>query len=422
MAGPLVGYRVLDLSRILAGPWLGQLLSDLGAEVWKIERPGTGDDTRQWGPPFLKDRDSNDTTESAYFLSANRGKHSICVDIATEEGSEIVRSLAQQADIVIENYKVGDMRRYGLDYESLRKLKPDIIYCSITGYGQTGPMKDVAGYDMAIQATGGLMSITGESDNKPGGGPQKVGVPIVDILTGMYSATGVLSALLHRERTGEGQHIDMALLDVQVSVLANQSLNYLTTGRSPKRYGNAHPNIVPYQVFKTKDGSFVLAVGNDQQFRKFCATAGFAELAADTRFATNTDRLHNRDQLIPLLDVHLAKQTTHHWVSLLEPVGVPCAPINTLDLVFAHPQVIHRELQINLPHPSGAITPLVGNPIKFSKTKIEYSKSPPLRGEDTEQVLKTVLKFDQAKIQRLSDRRIVDTGTHPQHSKSGLPE
>ncbi|HAP46571.1 MAG TPA: CoA transferase, partial [Afipia sp.] len=298
MAGPLVGYRVLDLSRILAGPWLGQLLSDLGAEVWKIERPGTGDDTRQWGPPFLKDSDSNDTTESAYFLSANRGKYSICVDIATEEGSAIVRSLAQSADIVIENYKVGDMTRYGLDYESLRKLKSDIIYCSITGYGQTGPMKDVAGYDMAIQAIGGLMSITGESDDMPGGGPQKVGVPIVDILTGMYSATGVISALLHRERTGEGQHIDMALLDVQVSVLANQNMNYLTTGTPPKRSGNAHPNIVPYQVFKTKDGSFVLAVGNDQQFRKFCVTAGLTELATDTRFLTNTDRLHNRDQPI----------------------------------------------------------------------------------------------------------------------------
>ncbi len=284
MAGPLVGYRVLDLSRILAGPWLGQLLSDLGAEVWKIERPGTGDDTRQWGPPFLRKNGEIDTTESAYFLSANRGKHSICVDISTDEGSAIVRALAQQADLVIENYKVGDMARYGLDYETLRKLKSDIIYCSITGYGQTGPMKDVAGYDMAIQAIGGLMSITGESDDQPGGGPQKVGVPIVDILTGMYSAAGVISALLHRERTGEGQHIDMALLDVQVAVLANQNLNFLTTGVPPKRYGNAHPNIVPYQVFKTRDGSFVLAVGNDQQFQKFCVAVGLPELVDDDRF------------------------------------------------------------------------------------------------------------------------------------------
>jgi len=411
MAGPLAGYRVLDLSRILAGPWLAQLLSDLGAEVWKIERPGTGDDTRQWGPPFLRKDGGIDTTESAYFLSANRGKHSICVDISTDEGSAIVRALAQQADLVIENYKVGDMARYGLDYEALKSVKPDIIYCSITGYGQTGPMKDVAGYDMAIQAIGGLMSITGESDDQPGGGPQKVGVPIVDILTGMYSAAGVISALLHRERTGEGQHIDMALLDVQVAVLANQNLNFLTTGVPPKRYGNAHPNIVPYQVFKTKDGSFVLAVGNDQQFRKFCVAAGLSELAADNRFITNTSRLNNRDQLIPLLDAHLIRQTTQHWISVLEPMGVPCAPINRLDQVFAHPQVIHREMQIDLPHSSGATAPLVANPIKFSGTKIEYAKSPPQRGQDTAYILKSILKYDSAAIQNLHDRQIIDLGT-----------
>ena len=263
IAGPLSGYQVLDLSRILAGPWLGQLLADLGATVWKIERPFTGDDTRHWGPPHL-----DGTIESAYFLSANRGKHSICVDIATQAGADIVRSLVKKADVLIENYKVGDMKRYGLDYETLCLIKPDIVYCSITGYGQTGPMKTVAGYDMAIQAISGLMSITGEADDKPGGGPQKVGVPISDLLTGMYSATGVLSALLHRERTGEGQHIDMALLDVQLAALANQNLNYLTTGKPPRRYGNAHPNIVPYQVFRSSNGSFVLAVGNDQQFRK----------------------------------------------------------------------------------------------------------------------------------------------------------
>jgi crotonobetainyl-CoA:carnitine CoA-transferase CaiB-like acyl-CoA transferase len=405
MAGPLVGYRILDLSRILAGPWLSQLLSDLGAEVWKIERPRTGDDTRQWGPPFL-----NGTSESAYFLSANRGKHSICIDIATEQGGDIVRALARQADIVIENYKVGDMERYGLDYETLRRLKPDIIYCSITGYGQTGPMKNVAGYDMAIQAIGGLMSITGESDDKPGGGPQKVGIPIADILTGMYSATAVISALLHRERTGEGQHIDMALLDVQVSVLANQNLNFLTTGVPPKRYGNAHPNIVPYQSFKTKDGSFVLAVGNDQQFKKFCEAAGLPGLAIDIRFITNTERLRHRHELIPLLDEHLAKETTQHWISLLEPLGVPCAPINRLDQVFAHPQVIHRELQINIPHSTGATAPLVGNPIKFSRTKIDYDMSPPMLGEHTEQVLTTVLNFQPAEIERLRDGGIIDTG------------
>lgn len=411
MAGPLVGYRVLDLSRILAGPWLGQLLSDLGAEVWKIERPGIGDDTRQWGPPFLRKGSEIDTTESAYFLSANRGKHSICVDISTVEGSAIVRALAQQADVVIENYKVGDMARYGLDYETLKKLKPNIVYCSITGYGQTGPMKEVAGYDMAIQAIGGLMSITGESDDKPGGGPQKVGVPIVDILTGMYSAAGVISALLHRERAGQGQHIDMALLDVQVAVLANQNLNFLTTGVPPKRYGNAHPNIVPYQVFKTRDGSFVLAVGNDQQFQKFCVAVGLPELVDDDRFITNTDRLNNRDHLIPLLNAHLILQTTSHWISVLEPMGVPCGPINRLDQVFAHPQVIHREMQINLPHSSGATAPLVANPIKFSETKIEYAKSPPRRGQDTAYILKSILKYDSAAIQNLNDQQIIDLGT-----------
>jgi crotonobetainyl-CoA:carnitine CoA-transferase CaiB-like acyl-CoA transferase len=407
MTGPLAGYRILDLSRILAGPWTGQLMSDLGAEVWKIERPGTGDDTRQWGPPFLKDRHSNDTTESAYFLSANRGKHSICIDIASNEGSDIVRALARKADVVIENYKVGDMARYGLDYETLCKLKPDLVYCSITGYGQTGPMKDTAGYDMAIQAIGGLMSITGESDDMPGGGPQKVGVPIVDILTGMYSATAIISALLHRERTGDGQHIDMALLDVLVSVLANQNLNYLTTGTPPRRYGNAHPNIVPYQVFKTSDGSFVLAVGNDQQFRKFCVAAGLAKLADDPRFITNTDRLRNRNELIPLLDARLGEETTEFWISTLEPVGVPCAPINRLDQVFAHPQVVHRGLRIDLQHPTGAVAPLVGNPIKFSNTRIEYAKAPPMLGADTEYILKTVLAFDDECIQRLRRGRIV---------------
>lgn len=407
MTGPLVGYRVLDLSRILAGPWAAQLLSDLGAEVWKVERPGTGDDTRGWGPPYLKDADSNDTTESAYFLSANRGKHSICIDIATEEGAAIVRALAQQADVVIENYKCGDMARYGLDYAALRELKPDIIYCSITGYGQTGPMKDVAGYDMAIQAIGGLMSITGESDDLPGGGPQKVGVPIVDILTGMYSSTAIISALLHRERTGEGQHIDMALLDVIVSVLANQNLNFLTTGVPPGRSGNAHPNIAPYQAFKTSDGSFVLAVGNDQQFRKFCSASGLTDLADDPRFRTNTDRLRNRKELIPPLQAVLRKESTEFWISLFEPIGVPCAPINRLDQVFAHPQVIHRGLQISLPHTVGAMAPLVGNPIKFSKTKIEYKKTPPLIGEDTDYILEDVLNFDKEYIRKLRQNGVV---------------
>jgi len=405
MAGPLSGYQVLDLSRILAGPWLGQLLADLGATVWKIERPFTGDDTRHWGPPHL-----DGTTESAYFLSANRGKHSICVDIATQAGADIVRSLVGKADVLIENYKVGDMKRYGLDYETLRRIKPDLVYCSITGYGQTGPMKNVAGYDMAIQARSGLMSITGESDDKPGGGPQKVGVPISDLLTGMYSAAGVLSALLHRERTGEGQHIDMALLDVQLAALANQNLNFLTTGKPPRRYGNAHPNIVPYQVFATSDGSFVLAVGNDQQFRKFCMASGLESLCDDPRFTTNTDRLKNRDDLVAILTGHLARETTEHWIALLEPIGVPCAPINRLDQAFAHPQVVHRELQINLPHATGKTVPLVANPIKFSQTEIEYSISPPMLGEHTKQVLHSILDIGDDEISRLEKDKVIYCG------------
>lgn len=417
MAGPLVGYRVLDLSRILAGPWLGQILSDLGADVWKIERPFTGDDTRHWGPPYLQG-----TRESAYFLAANRGKQSICIDISTKEGADIVRGLAQQADIVIENYKVGDMKRYGLDYNSLRAIKPDIIYCSITGYGQTGPMKNVAGYDMAIQAISGLMSITGESDSLPGGGPQKVGVPISDLLTGIYSATAVISALLHRERSGEGQAIDMALLDVQVAALANQNLNFLTTGNPPKRYGNAHPNIVPYQVFGTEDGAFVLAVGNDQQFKKFCTAAGLSELPADSRFRTNTDRLRSRDELIPLLAERLKVGTTEYWVSLLEPIGVPCAPINKLDQVFAHPQVVHRELQINLPHTSGATAPLVANPIRFSQTKIEYSAAPPMLGEHTTQVLGQALNLSAEELANLREQRVIYSGVAEETNEPAAKE
>lgn len=410
MPGPLVGFRVLDLSRILAGPWVGQLLSDFGADVWKIERPITGDDTRGWGPPFLKNVDGSNTKESAYFLSANRGKRSICIDISTAEGSSIIRDLAAHADVFIENYKVGDMKRYGLDYETISKINPGIVYCSITGYGQTGPMKDVPGYDMAIQAIGGLMSLTGESDDRPGGGPQKVGVPIVDILTGMYSATAIISALLHRTKTSTGQYIDMSLLDVQVSVLANQNLNYLTTGEPPKRYGNAHPNIVPYQVFKTSDGAMVLAVGNDQQFGRFCSVAGVPELGSDPHFRTNSDRLRYRDELIPLLEISLATQSTSWWISALEAVGVPCAPINDLVQVFSHPQVLHRNMKIDMPHSSGATASLVANPVKFSDTSLEYRESPPLRGEDTAEILSSVLGYTAEKINNLTSLGILELG------------
>lgn len=405
MTGPLAGYRVLDLSRILAGPWLGQLLSDLGAEVWKVERPITGDDTRHWGPPYLAG-----TTESAYFLSANRGKRSICIDISRPDGADIVRSLAKRADVLIENYKVGDMRRYGLDYDAIRALNARIVYCSITGFGQTGPKKDVAGYDMAIQAIGGLMSLTGEADDRPGGGPQKVGVPIADLLTGMYAASGVLSALLHRERTGEGQWIDMALLDVLVSALANQNLNFLTTGTPPKRYGNAHPNIAPYQTFRTSDGSFVLAVGNDGQFGKFCAAAGLDALASDARFVTNTARLAHRAELVTLIEGPLALRTTAEWIALLEPIGVPCAPINDLAQVFADSQVVHRGLRIDLAHSSGVSAPLVANPIRFSGTPLTYDLAPPLVGEHTRSILEDVLSMDGSAIGRLRENGVISCG------------
>jgi formyl-CoA transferase len=347
------------------------------------------------------------TKESAYFLSANRGKQSICIDISTDEGGDLVRALAKKADVIIENYKFGDMKRYGLDYDAIRLINPGIIYCSITGYGQTGPMKNVAGYDMAIQAISGLMSITGESDGRPGGGPQKVGVPISDLLTGIYSSTAVISALLHRERTGEGQNIDMALLDVQVASLANQNLNFLTTGIAPKRYGNAHPNIVPYQVFETSNGAFVLAVGNDQQFSKFCIAAGLSHLTEDERFKANTDRLRHRDELISQLSARLEQDTTEHWIAVLEPIGVPCAPINKLDQAFTHPQVVHRGLQINLEHASGNTAPLVANPIRFSRTKIEYSSAPPMLGAHTDQVLMNALNLNEDEIRRLRERAVI---------------
>lgn len=407
MAGPLVGYRVLDLSRILAGPWIGQLLSDLGAEVWKVERPGTGDDTRQWGPPYLKDQDGRDTSESAYFCSANRGKKSVCIDIAKPGGAALVRSLAGQADVLLENYKFGDLARYGLSYEALQAVNPRLVYCSITGYGQTGPSREVAGYDMAIQAVGGLMSVTGERDDLPGGGPQKVGVPIVDLMTAMYGATAILSALLHRDKTGKGQRVDLALLDVIVGALANQNLNYLTTGVPPVRSGNAHPNIVPYQVFKTKDGAFILAVGNDQQFRKFCAVAELGNLAEDARFSTNSARLANRDALAPILQERLARDETGLWVSRLEAVGVPCAPINSLDEVFRHPQVVHRGMRIDLPHPVAGSAPLVANPIKFSDTTISYGGAPPMLGQHTSDILRGVLDLDDRAIEELRTSGLV---------------
>ena len=397
--GALSHLKVLDMSRVLAGPWCGQILADLGAEVIKIERPGHGDDTRSWGPPYLKDRDGKDTRESAYFLGANRGKKSVTLDIAKPEGQEIARRLAANVDVLIENYKAGDLTRYGLGYEQLKALNPGLIYCSITGFGQTGPMKHVAGYDFIIQAMGGLMSVTGERDDLPGGGPQKVGVAVADITTGMYSSVAILAALAHRSRTGEGQYIDMALLDVQVAMIANMNMNYLIAGRAPKRMGNAHANIVPYQVFDASDGQFVLAVGNDGQFAKFCEAAGQA-FHQEPRFRTNDDRVRNRDVLVPLLAAVLKQRPLAQWIALFEPLGIPVGPINNLSQVFEHPQVRSREMKMDLPHPLSGTVPTVANPIKMSATPLRYEAAPPLLGQHTSEVLANA-GVDATEIDRL---------------------
>ncbi len=400
MAGPLSHLRVLDLSRVLAGPWAGQILADLGAEVIKVERPGSGDDTRGWGPPFLKDRSGQETRESAYYLSANRGKQSLAVDITTPAGQEIIRKLAARSDILLENYKVGGLKKYGLDYPALAKINDRLIYCSITGFGQTGPYKDRAGYDFLLQGMGGLMSITGEPDSRPGGGPMKVGVAIVDVMTGMYAAVAVLAALAHRERTGKGDHIDLALLDVQVATLANQAMNYLVGGVVPGRLGNAHPNIVPYQAFATAEGHLILAIGNDQQFARFCAIAGVPELALDPRFATNAARVKNRDIIVGRIAELMAARPAAEWLILLEKEGVPCGPINTIDQVFADPQVLYRGLKIDLPHPSAGEVPAVKSPINFRNTDLNYDAAAPLLGAHTERVLRD-LGYGEADIAAL---------------------
>lgn len=399
-AGALSDIRVLDMSRVLAGPWCGQILADLGAEVIKIERPGSGDDTRGWGPPYLKDRDGNDTHESAYFLGANRGKKSVTLDIAKPAGQQVARKLAAQCDVLIENYKAGDLTRYNLGYQQLRAINPGLIYCSITGFGQTGPMRAVAGYDFVIQAMGGLMSVTGEPDHRPGGGPQKVGVAVADISTGMYATVAILAALFHRSRTGEGQYIDMALLDVQVSVIANMNMNYLIAGRAPQRMGNAHANIVPYQVFDAADGKLVLAVGNDSQFAKFCEAAG-CSFHRDARFRNNSDRVRHREELVPLLADVLRRRTTSEWVAQLEPLGVPVGPINDLAQVFAHPQVRSRGLQFELPHPLSDAVPSVANPIRMSATPVRYEAAPPTLGQHTREVLSRY-GFDERELQELA--------------------
>ncbi|MCC4239337.1 CaiB/BaiF CoA transferase family protein [Thalassospira povalilytica] len=407
MTGALSGLRVLDLSRVLAGPWASQTLADMGAEVIKIERPGAGDDTRGWGPPFAKDANGNDTTEAAYYLTANRGKKSLTIDITKPEGQEIVRNIAAQSDVVLENFKVGGLAKYGLDYATLSAINPKLVYCSITGFGQDGPYKDRPGYDFMIQGMGGLMSITGAPDSAPGGQPMKVGVAVADIFTGLYATIGILAALRHRDVTGEGQYIDLALLDVQAAVLANQAMNYLTTGNAPGRLGNAHPNIVPYEAFPSADGYLILAVGNDSQFKSFCAVAGLDDLPADERYATNRNRVANRDTLVPLIRQAMVLKTTDEWISALEKANVPCGPINTLDRVFENPQVKHRGLVKHLDHPTAGTVPTVGNPIRFSKTPITDEKAPPMLGQHSDEILRKVADLSDDQIAKLRDAGIV---------------
>ena len=405
--GALSHLRVLDLSRVLAGPWAGQILADLGAEVIKVERPGNGDDTRAWGPPFLKDAYGESTGEAAYYLSANRNKQSVTIDFTKPQGQQLVRELAAKSDILIENFKVGGLEAYGLDYASLKVLNPDLIYCSITGFGQTGPYAKRAGYDFMVQGLGGLMSLTGRPEGEEGAGPVKVGVALTDILTGLYSTVAILAALAHRQHDGGGQHIDMALLDVQVACLANQAMNYLTTGVAPQRLGNAHPNIVPYQDFPTADGDFILTVGNDSQFRKFAEVAGRPEWVDDPRFATNKLRVTNRSELVPLIRQATVFKTTAQWVAQLEAVGVPCGPINDLAQVFADPQVQARGLAMQLPHALAGLVPQVASPIRLSKTPVEYRNAPPLLGEHTRQVLEQVLGLKAATVEALRRSGVV---------------
>jgi crotonobetainyl-CoA:carnitine CoA-transferase CaiB-like acyl-CoA transferase len=399
--GPLAHIRVLDLSRVLAGPWAGQNLADLGAEVIKVERPGTGDDSRAFGPPWVKDRDGRDTKDSAYYTSANRGKKSLTLNIAKPEGQRIARELAKICDVLIENYKYGDLARYGLGYDDLKKLNPRLVYCSVTGFGHTGPYRERPGYDFMIQGMGGMMSVTGEPDGAPGGGPQRAGVPVADIITGMYASIAICAALAHRAETGAGQHLDLALLDSQIALLAYQNSNYFSTGKPPARIGNLHPNIVPYQPFRTRDGSVILACGNDNLYRKFCEAAGRPELADDPRFATNGRRVENRAEMTRMLAEVFAKRTTREWVDLLETAGVPNGPINDIAQVYDEPQVKARGVRIELDHPAAGRLPLVASPMRFSATPVEHRLAPPVLGQHTEEVLRGVLKLGDAEIAKL---------------------
>lgn len=408
----LEGIRVLDLSRVLAGPWCTQTLADLGADVIKIERPGAGDDTRNWGPPFLPTADGRESHESAYYLGANRNKRSVTCDIAQPEGQALVRQLAEHCDVFIENFKVGDMARYGLDYASLKAINARLVYCSLTGFGQSGPYAPRAGYDYIIQGMGGLMSVTGERDDL-NGGPQKVGVAVADLFTGMYATVGILAALRHAERTGEGQHLDMALLDTQVAMLANLGANYLVSDQAPGRMGNAHQNIVPYQVFEVApraDGGkdfIILAVGNDGQYAKFCEVAGRPDLASEPRFVKNADRVRHRAELVPLLEAVMKTRAKADWLSALEAAKVPCGAINSLDEVFADPQVQARGMVTHWQHPLRADLPLVSSPIKLEKTPVRTDRPPPMLGQHTDEVLGELLGVDAARLATLRDRQVI---------------
>ena len=394
MAGMLTGIRVLDLSRVLAGPWATQIFADYGADVVKVERPGAGDDTRKFGPPWITDAATGEIVDAAYYAAANRGKRSLTLDLAQPEGQAIARKLAAQSDILIENYKVGALAKYGLDYAAMRAVNPRIIYCSITGFGQTGPYRNRAGYDFLIQGMGGLMSVTGERDDLPGGGPQRAGVALADILSGMYATSAILAALYRRERTGQGEYIDLALLDTQVATLANQGMNYLIGGTAPRRFGNGHPNIVPYQAFATADGHVILAVGNDEQYARFCAVAGCPELASDPKYVTIAQRNAHREALIPLLAAVIRQRPSAEWIELLEAAQVPCGPINTIDKVFADPQVRSRGMRVDLPHPRAGTLPSIANPVHFATAPIEYTHAPPLLGQHTDEVLEELLGLD----------------------------
>ena len=406
MARPLSHIRVLDLTRVLAGPWASQNLADLGAEVIKIERPGSGDDTRSWGPPFLKDKEGKDTGESAYFLSVNRGKKSVTLDISTPEGAKIARDLAAKSDVLLENYKVGGLAKYRLGYDDVRATNPGIVYCSVTGYGQSGPSAHLPGYDFIFQGMGGLMSITGERDELPGGGPQKVGIAITDVMAGMYASLAITAALLHRERTGKGQYIDMALLDTIVAFGANQISNYFHSGKIPVRWGNAHPNLLPYEVFPTADGHLILGAGNDSQWASLCAAADRPELASDPRFRTMPDRIRNREALIPLLQKILRQRTSRDWIARFDAANVPCGPINNYKEVFENPQVKHRRLKIEQPHPLSGAIPGVASPMRFSETPVEYGMPPPLLGQHTREVLSSVLGMSGEELDRLAALKI----------------